>query len=99
VKRAPPTDEKRPYRTVPIPPELVQILQEHKLADPWKGGPALLVFPPSISCRAATSTTCRRTSATTPSRSPPRCTATCRRTTASANRRAYRIYNREPKEE
>jgi integrase len=33
------------HRTVPIPPELVQILQEHKLADPWKGGPQLLVFP------------------------------------------------------
>jgi integrase len=30
---------------VPIPPELVQILQEHKLADPWNGGPHLLVFP------------------------------------------------------
>lgn len=33
------------HRTVPIPPELVKILQEHKLADPWNGGPRRLVFP------------------------------------------------------
>jgi integrase len=33
------------HRTVPIPPELVQILKEYKLADPWNGGPQLLVFP------------------------------------------------------
>ena len=33
------------HRTVPIPPEMVQILKEHKLADPWNGGPQLLVFP------------------------------------------------------
>jgi integrase len=33
------------HRTVPIPPEMIRILQEHKLADPWNGGPHLLVFP------------------------------------------------------
>jgi integrase len=33
------------HRTVPVPPEMVQILKEHKLADPWNGGPQLLVFP------------------------------------------------------
>ena len=30
---------------MPIPPEMVRILQEHEPADPWQGGPHGLAFP------------------------------------------------------